>query len=59
DYMKKIFINEYDPDEITAFEIRNNNTRYNEFVTQKSINFVTKRRDELKNLVKSAILRLS
>ncbi|MCY8103402.1 hypothetical protein [Bacillus mojavensis] len=59
DYMKKIFINEYESDEITAFEIRSNNTRYSEFVTQKSIKFVTKRREELKDLVKRAILRLS
>ena len=34
--MKKIFINEYESDEITAFEIRSNNTRYSEFVTQKA-----------------------
>lgn len=59
DYMKKIFINEYDADEITAFEIRKNRPQFDEYVTQKNIKFATKRRDQLKGLVKSAILKLS
>ncbi|MCY7774047.1 hypothetical protein MOE70_11785 [Bacillus licheniformis] len=59
DYLKKIFINEYDADEITAFEIRKNSPQIDEFVTHKNINFVTKRRDQLKGLVECAILRLS
>ncbi|MFP7229122.1 hypothetical protein SFB99_12955 [Bacillus altitudinis] len=59
DYMKKIFINEYEPDEISDFEILSNNRRYTEFVTKSNIIFVTKRREELKNLVRNAILRLT
>ncbi|WP_144467666.1 ABC transporter permease family protein [Bacillus toyonensis] len=58
-FMKKQFINEYTPDEITKFNITCANPRAIESVNEKNISFVTDRREELQNMVKNATLRLS
>lgn len=58
-YMKKQFINELTPDEVSSFSINNKTSRVVENINEKNINFVTNRREDLNNLIKSAILRLS
>lgn len=58
-FMKKHFINEYTPDEITSFNIICNGKKSTETINQNNITFVTKRREELHHMVKNAILRLS
>jgi hypothetical protein len=57
-YMKKQFINELTPDEISSFSINNNSKRAIENINEKNINFVTNRRENLNYLIKSAILVL-
>lgn len=58
-YMKKQFINELTPDEFSTFNINNSTQRVYENINEKNINFVTNRREDLNNLIKSAILKLS
>lgn len=57
--MKKHFINEYTPDEITSFNIICKGARSREVINEKNITFITNRREELHHMVKNAILRLS
>lgn len=58
-FMKKHFINELVPDDITSFQITCKSPRVWETINDKNINFVTNRREELNQLIKNAILRLS
>ncbi|MDM5429080.1 hypothetical protein [Bacillus mycoides] len=58
-FMKKHFINEYTPDEITSFNIICKGARSREVINEKNITFITNRREELHHMVKNAILRLS
>lgn len=58
-FMKKHFINDLIPDDISSFQIYCKSPRVHETISDKNINFVTNRREELNQLIKNAILRLS